>query len=343
MSSLKNCIALGFLMFTCAFAEAASIGPDVSVTGSVTYDTGSFVYNASHSGTMTATVGGATTTTTYSANSTGFLVGSAIGASPLMGVLTDTDDGFGITGAASGLGAIDDAEFGIGIDVTMTISNTSPTSIYQVTVGIDYRNSVDSVGTDAYVDSEFMLFQRAAGDPPPGTEKFYTYLLTDTVNGNESGENSGLGFGGPLSDIGTDTLVLTLNPGDAIIIDGDWTMEGGAFVDATSEASLYDFNVQLTIQDVHILDPGLLEGDANRDGVVSADDYASVQTNFGDTGDPGLPGDANGDGLVSADDYASVQAHFGATAGVGSVPVPEPTTLALLVLGGVAMLRRRSA
>ena len=85
----------------------------------------------------------------------------------------------------------------------------------------------------------------------------------------------------------------------------------------------------------------LLPGDANNDGVVSADDYGSVQLNFGDTGDINIPGDANLDGVVSADDYGSVQLYFGATAGMGSVPVPEPTTLGLLLLGGLAMLKRR--
>jgi len=51
------------------------------------------------------------------------------------------------------------------------------------------------------------------------------------------------------------------------------------------------------------------------DGVVSAGDYASVQSAFGDTGDTGdtgtgIIGDANGDGVVSAGDYASAQANF---------------------------------
>ena len=50
-----------------------------------------------------------------------------------------------------------------------------------------------------------------------------------------------------------------------------------------------------------------LGGDANQDGVVSADDYASVQSNFGNT--DGAAGDANDDGVVSADDYASVQSN----------------------------------
>ena len=82
-------------------------------------------------------------------------------------------------------------------------------------------------------------------------------------------------------------------------------------------------------------------GDANSDNLVSADDYASVQGAFGNTGDIGIPGDANCDGLVSADDYASVQSNFGTTYGAGGATLPEPATLALLAIGGLAMLRRK--
>ena len=256
MSSLKIHIALvlGFLMLTGGLAQAAPIGPDISVTGSADYDGGaggfSFVDNATQSGTMTVTVGGTTTITTYGATSAGFLEGSTVGADPLMGTLTDIGDGFGVTGAASGSGATADAEFGIGIDVTMTITNNSPTDIYQVTVGIAFGNAVNSVGTDAYVDSEFTLDSRLLPAPAPGTEEFFTDIKTDTVFGNEVGGILTGGFGGPLSESGTDTLVLTLNPGDSYIVEGDWTMEGGAYEDASSEAFLEDFNVQLTIQDV---------------------------------------------------------------------------------------------
>ena len=62
------------------------------------------------------------------------------------------------------------------------------------------------------------------------------------------------------------------------------------------------------------------------DGVISADDYAAVQLNFGNTGDPCIPGDYDGDGKVTADDYAYVQLSFGTTYGplpeLGDIPKP---------------------
>jgi hypothetical protein len=83
----------------------------------------------------------------------------------------------------------------------------------------------------------------------------------------------------------------------------------------------------------------LLEGDANRDGVVSAADYAAIQAYFGFIGEAGMPGDANLDGVVSAGDYASVQANFGNISPTTSIP--EPTMLSILAFCGLAFLRRK--
>ncbi len=89
-----------------------------------------------------------------------------------------------------------------------------------------------------------------------------------------------------------------------------------------------------------VLAQALLEGDANYDGVVSAGDYESVQTNFGSTGVHGIHGDANGDGVVSASDYGAVQINFGSVAGSAQV-TPEPGMMSLLVIGGLVMLRQK--
>ncbi len=105
------------------------------------------------------------------------------------------------------------------------------------------------------------------------------------------------------------------------------------------------YNAADIITTLEVITCTLLPGDANRDGVVSAGDYASVQANFGNTGEPGILGDANGDGVVSAGDYAAVQAHFGNTATTAS-KIPEPVTMSLLVIGGLmagCCRRRRNA
>jgi hypothetical protein len=82
-----------------------------------------------------------------------------------------------------------------------------------------------------------------------------------------------------------------------------------------------------------------LAGDGNNDGAIDATDYANWFNNYGTTPTSWDPGDFNGDGSVDATDYALWFNNYGAGASGG--PVPEPATMALLVLGSLAMLRRR--
>lgn len=131
--------------------------------------------------------------------------------------------------------------------------------------------------------------------------------------------------------------------------------DGDGILDLVMHFAMQDLDIEAGTDELllsgNFLDGGAFEGsdiisivgsgDANGDGIVSADDFASVQGNFGSMDDTGIFGDATGDGAVSADDYASVQSNFGATAGMGGVPVPEPATLSLLLLGGLALLRYR--
>lgn len=86
-------------------------------------------------------------------------------------------------------------------------------------------------------------------------------------------------------------------------------------------------------------------GDANLDHQVSLADYNVLASHFGVTGSwKWQDGDFNGDGKVSFADYQLLEAGFGfggATGTLPGAPVPEPVTASLLVLGSLALVRRR--
>jgi hypothetical protein len=86
-----------------------------------------------------------------------------------------------------------------------------------------------------------------------------------------------------------------------------------------------------------------LPGDFNRDGMVDAADYVVWRDTFEQTGN--LAADANEDNIVDADDYVLWRANFGrsdsAATGALQAAVPEPSSLALILAAGIAMLSLR--
>ena len=88
----------------------------------------------------------------------------------------------------------------------------------------------------------------------------------------------------------------------------------------------------------------ILPGDVNGDGFVGSGDLSALISNWGLTGATRGQGDVTGDGKVGGADYNQVLSNWGA----GTPPeppseaVPEPATLALLLIGGLlALVRRR--
>ena len=91
---------------------------------------------------------------------------------------------------------------------------------------------------------------------------------------------------------------------------------------------------------------GSLPGDTNGDGDVDDSDLGTSFANYtGPIGAAGgktaAEGDTNGDGDVDDSDLGTSFANY--TGPISPVSVPEPTSLALLGLGGLCMLRRRRA
>lgn len=85
-----------------------------------------------------------------------------------------------------------------------------------------------------------------------------------------------------------------------------------------------------------------LPGDANLDGTVDGADLSILASNFG-AGGGWVFGNYNGDAGIDGADLSILSSNFGASvvSAPAATPIPEPASLPLLVLGGLALIRRR--
>ncbi len=226
------------------------------------------------------------------------------------------------------------------------------------TVTFKSQQNLDELGVNA--GGRVRMADRATIGP--GTHPLYTNTLTIADDGS-----------------GNPTGTLDMNDSDLVVNNGDFsTIQNLVFagyrsspdstatgiISSTSQATggktilaLFD-NALVgdtswdghTVSSTAVIGKYTYYGDVNLDGQVTGDDYSAVDSNLGSTGlNPGnawLMGDTNGDLSVTGDDYASIDANLGLGAGsplaVSSVSaVPEPASLGMLALGGIALLRRR--
>ena len=81
---------------------------------------------------------------------------------------------------------------------------------------------------------------------------------------------------------------------------------------------------------------GTLSGDFNADGDVDGDDFLAWQTGFGTpAGAQNSDGDYDNDGDVDRDDLLGWQHEFGSGTGVATAAVPEPASIALVLVMAV--------
>jgi hypothetical protein len=190
-------------------------------------------------------------------------------------------------------------------------------------------------------------------------------LIVGTLNIND-GATLDANLGVASVEIGPSTLtmgagaMLDLNTGDDTLglgsqveefyglgdQTGDWT----AFMDQVIDSSNPGFTFEpvwlsgddRTVWEVASLGV-VIPGDVNGDGSVNLQDIAPFEALLaGGTAANPDAADINGDGSVNLQDIAPFeQLLAGGAPGSGAVVTPEPTTLALLGLGGLAALRRR--
>ncbi|MEM1011733.1 MAG: PEP-CTERM sorting domain-containing protein [Planctomycetota bacterium] len=130
-------------------------------------------------------------------------------------------------------------------------------------------------------------------------------------------------------------------PTPTVLFDNGLQMSTGGGASLVARA----FDLQFSTE----VDVPMLPGDANGDGTVDLADFGILRANFGSTMGTFATGDFNGDMNVDLADFGILRANFGTSSGsdlaaldawYASV-VPEPTTLGLCGIAGLAMLRRR--
>lgn len=137
-----------------------------------------------------------------------------------------------------------------------------------------------------------------------------------------------------------------------ISVSGEWQLAGLSAYVSTIGESIYipaDTNQAIRVSTYidWIISNATVDGDADMDWDVDADDLAMLLANFGlTTGCTWAMGDFNGDGKVNDSDLNLLLTNYGyGTGGISSYTppgsTPEPGTAALLAIGAAAVLRRR--
>jgi hypothetical protein len=161
-------------------------------------------------------------------------------------------------------------------------------------------------------------------------------LLADLAAQVKSGRSSG-------DDLWKGTGITT-----SAARDNQFTGVGAILNDDGSGKAIYDTFASVPVNANSVLLKYTWLGDANLDGVVNADDYFLIDSNYIPQNPGWYNGDFNYDNVINADDYFLIDfAFLGQTAPlaarfVSDAVVPEPQTLPLAIVAGGLLTRRRT-
>jgi hypothetical protein len=96
---------------------------------------------------------------------------------------------------------------------------------------------------------------------------------------------------------------------------------------------------------VYVLTPARMVGDADNNGVINFDDYSRIDSGFNNHINGWANGDFNYDGKIDFDDYSLIDNAFNQQGGGNGVPrsapVPEPSALIVGLIAAPLMMRMR--
>ena len=231
------------------------------------------------------------------------------------------------------------------------VSNTEGSISYGSTVTVDGAGSTWTNTTDLYVGyygSGTLNIQNGGAVTVGGELSINSPSTLDIILAS---------LGDPLLDVAGDANLdgtlsvavdggLVLDQGDVFTLIDVGTSIIGTFIGLAQGDSVGNFGgIDLFISyvggdgnDVTLVVP--LPGDVDLDGFVDGDDLSTIISYWGQSLGRKF-GDLNSNGIVDGPDYAEVLSYWNPPPEPPSQATPEPATLALLLIGALALLRRR--
>lgn len=205
---------------------------------------------------------------------------------------------------------------------------------YSLFGGYEFFKAVPLNANEAGTDRIRLRFQ--------GDSARIDHTLTLTSETGETPTSEGRSLGGRFVSI----------PGGILEIPFSEFSDDPAFFDAITELSVSSlrFQGEFELDAIELAGPSA-DGDLNRDGIVDGDDLSYLQAAFMGIRSGDEPSqfvsvsyhtaDMNGDGQIDAADYTSWRDAYDAVAPPAAV-VPEPATMTIAVLAGIASLAFRN-